>query len=136
MDPLDTETSRFCEDFRTARSIRPGKRSKPRSSPVADDVFRHEENGSLVNSARWLQWHWKAAELPGDAKADIWIMARIFHRMREMYAWNGSAFPDPILNLTWDYTDPIDPNPEELAEGYEWAGAGRISRTMLRCGRR
>ncbi len=75
-----------------------------------------EENGSLVNSARWLQWHWKAAEAPGDAMSDIWIMSGIFHRLRELYRKDGGAFPDPILNLTWKYTDPISPDPEELAK--------------------
>jgi formate dehydrogenase major subunit len=46
----------------------------------------------------------------------IWIMSGIFHRLRDMYRKEGGAFPDPILNLTWDYTNPVDPNPEELAK--------------------
>ena len=33
-----------------------------------------------------------------------------------MYRKEGGAFPDPILNLTWNYTNPTDPNPEELAK--------------------
>ena len=53
---------------------------------------------------------------PGEAKSDIWIMSGIFHRMREMYRKEGGAFPDPILNLTWNYTNPADPDPEELAK--------------------
>ena len=36
--------------------------------------------------------------------------------MRELYRKEGGAFPDPILNLTWNYTDPTDPDPEELAK--------------------
>ena len=43
-------------------------------------------------------------------------MSGIFHRMREMYRKEGGAFPDPILNLTWNYTDPTEPDPEELAK--------------------
>ena len=43
-------------------------------------------------------------------------MAGIFHRLREMYRKDGGAFPDPLLNLTWDYTNPADPDPEELAK--------------------
>ena len=114
MDPLDTETSRFWEDF--------GPRNPSDASSVKTEVFQlpttcfAEENGSLVNSTRWLQWHWKAAEAPGEAKSDIWIMSRIFHRLRELYRSEGGAFPDPILNLTWDYTNPTDPDPEELAK--------------------
>ena len=114
MDPLDTETSRFWEDF--------GPQNPADSASIQTEVFQlpttcfAEENGSLVNSARWLQWHWKAAEPPGEAKSDIWIMTGIFHRMRELYRKEGGAFPDPILNLTWNYTNPTDPDPEELAK--------------------
>jgi len=114
MDPLDTETSRFWEDF--------GPQNPSDPSKIQTEVFQlpttcfAEENGSLVNSTRWLQWHWKAAEPPGEAKSDIWIMSAIFHRMRELYRKEGGAFPDPILNVTWDYTNPTDPDPEELAK--------------------
>jgi formate dehydrogenase major subunit len=114
MDPLDTETSRFWEDF--------GPQNPSDPASIQTEVFQlpttcfAEENGSLVNSARWLQWHWKAADPPGEAQADIWIISGIFHRMREMYRKEGGAFPDPILNLTWNYTNPTDPDPEELAK--------------------
>ena len=114
MDPLDTETSRFWQDFGPQNPSDPAK--------IQTEVFQlpttcfAEESGSLVNSARWLQWHWKAADGPGEAKSDIRIMTGIFHRMREMYRKEGGAFPDPILNLSWNYTDPTSPDPEELAK--------------------
>jgi formate dehydrogenase major subunit len=114
MDPLDTETSRFWENF--------GPQNPSDPASIQTEVFQlpttcfAEEDGTLVNSARWLQWHWKAADGPGEAKTDIWIMSGIFHRMREMYRKEGGAFPDPILNLTWNYTNPTDPNPAELAK--------------------
>jgi formate dehydrogenase major subunit len=114
MDPLDTETSRFWENF--------GPQNPADSAAIQTEVFQlpttcfAEEDGSLVNSARWLQWHWKAAEPPGQAQSDIWIMTRIFHRMRELYRKEGGTFPDPILNLTWNYTDPTEPAAAELAK--------------------
>ena len=114
MDPLDTETSRFWQDF--------GPQNPAQPAQIQTEVFQlpttcfAEENGSLVNSARWLQWHWKAAEGPGEAKSDIWIMSGIFHRLRELYRKEGGAFPDPLLNVTWKYTDPVSPDPEELAK--------------------
>jgi formate dehydrogenase major subunit len=114
MDPLDTETSRFWENF--------GPQNPSDPASIQTEVFQlpttcfAEENGSLVNSARWLQWHWKAADPPGEAHTDIWIMSGIFHRMREMYRKDGGAFPSPIENLTWNYTDPTEPNPEEVAK--------------------
>jgi formate dehydrogenase major subunit len=114
MDPLDTETSRFWENF--------GPQNPSDPASIQTEVFQlpttcfAEENGSLVNSSRWLQWHWKAADPPGEAQSDIWIMSGLFHRMREMYRKVSGAFPDPILNLTWNYTNPTDPDPEELAK--------------------
>ena len=81
MDPLDTETARFWENF--------GPHNPSDPAQIQTEVFQlpmtcfAEENGSLVNSARWLQWHWKAATPPGEAQADIWIMAGLFHRLRE-----------------------------------------------------
>jgi hypothetical protein len=33
-----------------------------------------------------------------------------------MYRKEGGAFPDPLLNLTWDYIYPDDPDPEEMAK--------------------
>ena len=114
MDPLDTETSRFWQDF--------GPQNPSDPAAVQTEVFQlpttcfAEENGSLVNSARWLQWHWKAADGPGEARSDIWIMSELFHRLREMYRKEGGAFPDPLLNLAWNYTNPRTPDPEELAK--------------------
>jgi len=114
MDPLDTETSRFWQDF--------GPQNPADPASIQTEVFQlpttcfAEENGSLVNSARWLQWHWKAADAPGEARSDIWIMSGIFHRLRELYRKEGGAFPDPLLKLTWNYTNPVDPDPEELAK--------------------
>ena len=122
MDPLDTETSRFWENF--------GPQNPSDPASIQTEVFQlpttcfAEENGSLVNSARWLQWHWKAADPPGEAQTDIWIMSGIFHRMREMYRKDGGAFPDPILNLTWNYTNPDRPGPGRTGEGHERPGAG------------
>jgi len=114
MDPLDTETSRFWQDF--------GPQNPADSATIQTEVFQlpttcfAEENGSLVNSARWLQWHWKAADPPGEAKPDIWIMSGLYHRLKAMYQKDGGAMPDPILNLSWDYTNPIEPDPEEVAK--------------------
>ncbi|PDP72265.1 formate dehydrogenase, partial [Porphyromonas gingivalis] len=75
-----------------------------------------EDEGALVNSGRWLQWHWPGAEPPGEAKLDTWIMAQVFLRVRDLYLKEGGVFPDPIVNLTWDYADANEPTPEELAK--------------------
>jgi len=63
-----------------------------------------EKEGSITNSGRWMQWRYKAADPPGDAKPDGDIMVELFDKIRELYQKEGGAYPDPILNLKWDYT--------------------------------
>jgi formate dehydrogenase major subunit len=74
-----------------------------------------EKDGSMTNSARWLQWKNAALPPPGDARLDQDIVAQIFLRVRELYRKNGGKFPDPILNLTWPYVDPQHPSLSEVA---------------------
>jgi formate dehydrogenase major subunit len=63
-----------------------------------------------------LQWRDVANPPPGDARIDLEILAQIFWRVRQLYQTEGGAFPDPILNLTWDYANPERPSAEELAK--------------------
>jgi formate dehydrogenase-N alpha subunit len=116
IDPLVTETSAFWENHGDYNNVDPSK--------IQTEVIRlpstcfAEENGSLTNSGRWLQWHWKAAPPPGDAKSDGEIIGGIFTRIRALYAKEGGTFLDPILKLTWDYKIQDAPSPEELAREY------------------
>jgi formate dehydrogenase major subunit len=116
MDPLATETSEFWRNFGEHNEVDPSK--------IQTEVFRlptncfAEEEGSLTNSSRWLQWHWKGAEPPGEARSDLQIMGGIFTRMRKLYQTEGGAFPDPIVNLSWPYIDPDSPSAVELAKEF------------------
>ena len=116
MDPLATETSEFWRNFGEHNDVDPAR--------IQTEVFRlptscfAEEEGSLTNSSRWLQWHWKGAEPPGEARSDLRIMAEIFTRMRAMYQTDGGVFADPIVNLSWPYAHPNDPTPQELAREF------------------
>ncbi len=113
MDPLATETSHFWENH--------GIHNDVDTAAIQTEVLElpttcfAEDEGALVNSGRWLQWHWAGATPPGEAKHDTWIMAQIFQRVKKLYQEEGGVFPDPILNLTWDYADPDEPMPDELA---------------------
>jgi formate dehydrogenase major subunit len=113
MDPLDTETARFWENH--------GEYNDVDTANIQTEVFQlpstcfAEDTGSLTNSARWLQWHWAGGTPPGEAKSDVWIMAQLGQRLKALYQKEGGTFPDPIVNLTWNYKDPGDPTPEELA---------------------
>jgi formate dehydrogenase major subunit len=75
-----------------------------------------EKDGTFVNSARWLQWKYAAVPPPGDAKIDEEIVARIFMKVRELYQKEGGKFPDPIINLTWPYINPLRPLLSEVAK--------------------
>lgn len=74
-----------------------------------------EKDGAFVNSSRWLQWKRAALPPPGDAKPDQEIMARIFLKVRELYEKEGGTAPKPLLEMAWDYANPISPSLEEVA---------------------
>jgi len=75
-----------------------------------------EKDGTFVNSARWLQWKNIAVTPPGDAKLDQEILSLIFLKVRELYQKEGGVFPGPILDLSWNYTDPLHRSFVELAK--------------------
>jgi formate dehydrogenase major subunit len=75
-----------------------------------------EKDGSFVNSARWIQWKWKALDPPGQAKPDQEIVARIFLKVRELYETEGGRFADPIVKLNWWYTNPSSPSLDEVCK--------------------
>ena len=75
-----------------------------------------EKDGSMTNSARWLQWKNIALPPPGESRLDQDIVAQIFLRVRELYQRENGKFPDPILSLTWPYTVPQHPGLSELAK--------------------
>ncbi len=114
MDPLETETARFWKDEGVFNDVNP--------EDIQTEVFElpttcfAEDEGALVNSSRWLQWHWPAAQPPGEAKHDVWIMAQLHLRLKELYQKEGGVFPDPIVNLHWPYRVADEPQPDELAK--------------------
>lgn len=133
MDPLVTETSEFWRNAGESNDVNPAE--------IQTEVFRlptscfAEEDGTLVNSGRWLQWHWKAAEPPGEAKTDIEIMATLYQHIRRLYEQEGGALPEPITQLSWPYARPEHPTAEELAKELNGRalrdvrdGSGRIVR--------
>jgi formate dehydrogenase major subunit len=116
IDPLVTETSTFWKNYGDLNPVETAK--------IQTEVFRlpsgcfAEEDGSLTNSGRWLQWHYKGAEPPGQGKGDLEIVAAIFTRVRALYAKEGGRLPDPILKLTWPYAIASSPSAEEIAREY------------------
>src|SRR5215813_4300300 len=125
IDPLQTETARFWQNH--------GEYNDVDSSKIQTEVFElpstcfAEDEGALVNSGRWLQWHWAGGTPPGEAKHDTWIMAQIYTRLKAMYQKEGGAVPEPIVNLSWSYKDPNEPSPDELAKELNGAALDDIT---------
>lgn len=113
MDPLATETASFWQNHDEMNDVD--------SSAIQTEVFRlptacfAEEDGSVANSSRWLQWHYAAATPPGEALHDSKILAQLFLRIRELYRQEGGVAPEPLMAIDWRYANPYDPLPEELA---------------------
>lgn len=113
IDPLATETAEFWKDY--------GEFNPADPAAIQTEVFRlpstcfAEQDGSFTNSGRVIQWHWKAADGPGEARSDLDIVGDLFARLRALYAKDGGAFPDPVLGLAWPYRIPRQPHPEEVA---------------------
>jgi formate dehydrogenase major subunit len=73
-----------------------------------------EKDGTFTNSARWLQWKNTALPVPAGCKLDQDIVAQIFLKVRDLYKKESGKFPDPILKLTWSYTNPASPSLAEV----------------------
>ncbi len=79
-----------------------------------------EKEGSVSNSARWMQWRYVAAPAPGDAKPDLDIVDMIFRKLKELYKDSTDAKDQAVLNMTWDYGE--HPSPDKVAReinGYD-----------------
>lgn len=68
IDPLTTETSNFWRNEGALNDVK--------TEDIQTEVFRlpsscfAEENGSIVNSGRWLQWHYAGQEPKFEARHD------------------------------------------------------------------
>lgn len=89
-------------------------------------AMSYEKEGTVVNSGRWAQFRYKAVDPPGEAKSDLWIADRLFKAVKQEYQ-RGGRFPDPVLNLAWNYDRPgrEEPDIDRIAleiNGYQTAG--------------
>ncbi len=112
MDPLETETSEFWKNFGPLNDVDPAK--------IQTEVIRlpagcfAEEDGTFTNSSRVIAWKEKAVDPPGEGKTDREIIARLFVKLRELYAKEGGTLPEPVAALTWPYINANMPQPGEL----------------------
>ncbi len=112
LDPLETETSEFWKNFGPLNDVKPEE--------IKTEVFRlptacfAEETGTFTNSSRVISWKEKAVDPPGEAKPDSEIVARLFMKLRAMYAKDGGTLPEPVAALAWPYLNGNVPQAGEV----------------------
>jgi formate dehydrogenase major subunit len=112
VENTETETAGFWKA--------PKEYGGPDAAQIPTEVFMlpaanfAEKDGTFTNSARWMQWKWKALDPPGVAKTDQEIVSRIFLAVQALYRKEGGKVPEQVLNVTWAYTNPINPDLGEV----------------------
>jgi formate dehydrogenase major subunit len=108
------ETAMF---WKTAPEVRSGEVA---SADIATEVFFFpssqvaEYDGSFTNTQRLLQWHYKAAEPPGDCRSDMYFTYQLGKRLKALYADSTLPRDQGFNNLVWDYESD---NPRERQRG-------------------
>ena len=111
MDPIETDTARFWENHGEFNDVDPAKiQTEVFMLPVTSFA---EEEGTITNSSRCINWKWKAADPYFESRSDVQILADLFLRIRALYEKGGKG-AEPILNISWNYKDPHEPTPDEL----------------------
>ena len=110
MDPFPTTSSEFWQA--------PGIDAASVQTEVFMLPATHwiEKDGSFTNSGRWAQWKDQVLPPEGEARHDHWILADLFQRVRRLYQQQGGKYPEPIVQLTLPYKDPIKPDLDEIAQ--------------------
>jgi formate dehydrogenase major subunit len=114
-DNFLTETATY---WKRAPEVEAGE-VKPED--IATEVFFFptaqvaETEGSFTNTQRMLQWHFKAADAPGDCRTDLWFTHQLALRLKKLYA--GSELPrdQGFKNMTWEFDR--DPGHEGTVAG-------------------
>ncbi len=76
-----------------------------------------EKEGSITNSGRWMQWRYKAANPPAQAWPDGQILMKLGKTLKHLYKKDKNAvFPEPIVNLKWDYSTHGEFDPHKMAK--------------------
>jgi formate dehydrogenase major subunit len=109
-DIFETETAAY---WYAAPEIQSGE---VRTEDIQTEVFFFpsavvaEMDGSFTNTQRWVQWHEKAADPPGDCRSDEWFTHQLALRLKAMYAHSTDPRDQGIRNLLWDFD--YDPGQE------------------------
>lgn len=125
-DNFETETAAF---WYAAPEVKNGE---IRSEDIQTEVFLFpsaqiaEMDGSFTNTQRWVQWHEKAADPPGDCRSDAWFTHQLALRLKNMYALSSEPRDQGFKNLVWDY----DYDPGEYPEDTRIQGEPDIHKVL------
>ena len=115
-DNFETESAAF---WYAAPEVKSGE---VKTADIKAEVFLFpsaqvaEMEGSFTNTQRWVQWHEKAADPPGDARSDTWFTYQLGKRLQRLYANSTLKRDEPIKNLVWSYDfDPGQPTHTRIA---------------------
>ncbi len=112
LDPIQTDTARFWENHGEFNDVDPAAiQTEVFMLPITSFV---EEEGSLTNSSRVVQWKWKAADPYGESRTDVDFLADLFLRIRKLYQDEGGAGAEAVLAVDWEYADPAAPTADEI----------------------
>jgi formate dehydrogenase major subunit len=96
-------------------------RGQLRSQDIRTEVFFFpaaqvaEYEGSFTNTQRLLQWHFKAADPPGDCRTDLWFTHQLARRLQKLYASSSLSRDQGFKALVWEY-DSDDAHERERGE--------------------
>jgi formate dehydrogenase major subunit len=102
-DNFETETASF---WYAAPEVKSGEVN---TADIQTEVFLFpsaqvgEMDGSFTNTQRWLQWHEKAADPPGDCRSDTWFTHQLALRLKRMYADSTNPRDAAFKALLWDF---------------------------------
>jgi formate dehydrogenase major subunit len=65
----------------------------------------YEKQGTITNSARWVQFRWKAVNPVGEARSDLEIFYELGKLLKKAYAGSANPLDRPILDMTWKYSE-------------------------------
>jgi formate dehydrogenase major subunit len=74
-----------------------------------------EKEGSITNSGRWMQWRYQGPKPLGNSLPDGDIILALGEKIKAVYK-DGGVFPEPILNLKWDYETDGAYDPHKVAK--------------------
>ncbi len=69
-----------------------------------------EIDGSFTNTQRMQQWHFQAAEAPGQCRSALWYTHQLALRLKKLYADSELPLDQGFKNLVWDF----DPDPGKV----------------------